>query len=342
MFRESSLDYLGLNQVFETYRDVYPCSIRVNPGLNYGFRINRIIKAQRVASKQKIVAVFCLLSAAMVWGLMWYPYRVLQDTGVSAELATLLSYSLALVFGVLALGPVWRELRVAGWWGIGLTVSAGWTNLGYVLAVLNGEVMRVLLLFYLAPLWTVFFAHVLLGEKLNRYGYAIIALSLGGVFVMLWQPRHGMPMPQNAGEWIGLSAGLTFALTNVLVRRTQHLSINFKSASVWFGTTLLTLSLMLYQGQLASELRTVSPYAWLLLALLGLVLCATSLVAQHGLTYLPANQSIILFLSELVFAAVSSYLLAGEVMGPREIIGATLIVSASLLSGKIHAGPDKS
>ena len=294
-----------------------------------------------MASKQKIVAVLCLLSAATVWGLMWYPYRMLQGAGVSAGLATLLSYALALLLGILVLGPVWKELRVAGWWGIGLTASAGWTNLGYVLAVLNGEVMRVLLLFYLAPLWTVVFARVLLDEKLNRYGYAVIALSLGGVFVMLWHPRHGMPLPQNAGEWIGLSAGLTFALANVLVRRTQHLSIGFKSASVWFGTALLTLLLMLYQGQLASELRAVSQDAWLLLALLGLVLCATSLIAQHGLTCLPANQSIILFLSELVIAAVSSYLLANEVMGPREIIGATLIVSASLLSGKIHVGSGK-
>ncbi|TXT24116.1 MAG: hypothetical protein FD134_1737 [Gallionellaceae bacterium] len=277
----------------------------------------------------------------MVWGLMWYPYRVLQGEGVSAGLATLLSYALALLLGVLMLGPVWREWRVAGWWGICLTLSAGWTNLGYVLAVLGGEVMRVLLLFYLAPLWTVVLARVLLGEKTDRYGYAVIALSLGGVFVMLWHPRLGLPVPQNAGEWIGLSAGLTFALTNVLVRRTQHLSVTFKSASVWFGTTLLTLPLMLYQGQLAGELRAVSPFAWLLLALLGLVLCATSLVAQHGLTYLPANQSIILFLSELVIAAVSSYLLANEVMGQREIIGATLIVSASLLSGKIRAAPEK-
>ncbi|MDH4283862.1 MAG: DMT family transporter [Gallionellaceae bacterium] len=294
-----------------------------------------------MASKQKIVAVLCLLSAALVWGLMWYPYRVLQNNGVPAELATLLSYTLALVIGVIILGPVWKELRFAGWWGISLTLCAGWTNLGYVLAVLNGEVMRVLLLFYLAPLWTVIFARLLLGERLNRYGYAVIALSLAGVFAMLWHPQYGMPMPQNAGEWIGLSAGLTFALTNVLVRRLQHLSIHFKSLTVWFGTAALTLLVMLSQGQLASGLPVINLQDWLLLVLLGLILCATSLLAQHGLTLLPANQSIILFLSELVFAAISSYLLAGEVMGPREITGAMLIISASLLSGKIHAEPSK-
>ncbi len=276
----------------------------------------------------------------MVWGLMWYPYRVLQGGGVSGELATLLTYAIALLFGLLATGSVWRELRTAGWWGIALMLSSGWTNFGYVLAILDGEVMRVLLLFYLAPLWTVLFARWMLNEKLNRYGYAIIALSLGGAFVMLWNPHYGWPLPQNRAEWIGLSAGMGFAMLNVLVRRTQHLSVNFKAASVWLGTVLLTGLSLLYQGHLVSQVQSVTLNAWWLLALIGLVLCATSIIVQYGLTNLPANQAIVLFLSELVFAAVSSYFLAGEEMGLREIFGAVLIVSASLLSGKIHPEPE--
>lgn len=275
----------------------------------------------------------------MVWGLMWYPYRVLQGAGVSGELATLLTYTIALIFGLLATGPVWRELRTAGWWGIALMLASGWTNYGYVLAILDGEVMRVLLLFYLAPLWTVLFARWMLGEKLNRYGYAIITLSLGGAFIMLWNPQHGLPLPHNRAEWIGLSAGMGFAMLNVLVRRTQHLSVSFKSAAVWFGTVLLTGLSLLYHGNLVPQVQGVSLDAWWLLALIGLVLCATSIIVQYGLTNLPANQAIVLFLSELVFAAVSSYFLAGEAMGLREICGAVLIVSASLLSGKIHTEP---
>ena len=298
-----------------------------------------IIKAQRVASKQKFLSVSSLLSAAMVWGLMWYPFRVLQNAGVSGELATMLTYGIALILGMLVAGPVWRELRGAGWWGIALMLAAGWTNLGYVLAVLDGEVMRVLLLFYLAPLWTVIFAWWMLDEKLNRNGYAIIALSLAGAFVMLWRPHHGLPLPQGRAEWIGLSAGMGFAVLNVLVRRTQHLSINFKSAAVWLGTMLLTALSLLYHGNLVQQVQSVTLDAWWLLALVGLVLCATSFAVQYGLTHLPANQAVVLFLSELVFAAVSSYFLAGEEMGLREMIGALLIISASLLSGKIHTEP---
>ncbi len=287
-----------------------------------------------MASKQKILSVLGLLSGALVWGLMWYPFRALHNMGVSGELSTLLSYSMAMILGLLFLGPIWRELRIAGWLSVVLMVSAGWTNLGYVLAMLHGEVMRVLLLFYLAPLWTVLFSYWLLGEKLNRYGYAIIALSLGGAFVMLWNTQHGLPLPQNQAEWIGLSAGISFALMNVIVRRTQYLSVNFKAASVWFGTILFTTVLLLYQGNVITQLLSITSDAWWLLWLIGLVVCVISFAVQYGLTNLPANQAIVLFLSELVFAAVSSNLLADEEMGLREFIGAALIVSASLLSGK--------
>jgi len=293
-----------------------------------------------VASKQKVLSVSSLLSGALVWGLMWYPYRVLQEAGVSGELATLLTYIIALLFGLLAIGPVWRELRLAGWWGLSIMLVSGWTNYGYVLAILDGEVMRVLLLFYLAPLWTVLFSRWMLHEKLNRYGYGIIGLSLVGAFVMLWKPHHGWPLPQNNSEWIGLSAGMGFAMLNVLVRRTQHLSVNFKSAAVWLGTVLLTGLSLLYHGNLVMQTQSITPHAWWMLVLIGLILCATSIVVQYGLTHLPANQAIVIFLSELVFAAVSSYFLAGEAMGLREIIGAALIVSASLLSGRIYAEPE--
>ena len=49
-------------------------------------------------------------------------------------------------------------------------LSAGFANIGFTYAVIYGEVMRVVLLFYLAPVWTVIFARALLGEKLGTGG----------------------------------------------------------------------------------------------------------------------------------------------------------------------------
>jgi drug/metabolite transporter (DMT)-like permease len=301
-----------------------------------------IIKGERVPSKQNLTPIAGVLSGALAWGLIWYPFRVLQDIGVSGALATLIAYLLAMLCGAFMLPHVWSELRMrnkggADWWAVALVLSAGWTNLGYVLAILDGEVMRVLLLFYLAPLWTVLFSYWLLGERLNRYGYFIIALSFSGAVVMLWKPQLGLPLPSNPAEWIGLSAGMGFALSNVVSRRAAHLSVEAKSCSVWFGTALLTAPLLCWQGGLPDKVLAINAQAWLILALLGIVLCATSYAVQYALTCLPANRAIVLFLSELVIAAASSYFLADEAMLLYDWLGALLIISASLLSGKLYA-----
>jgi drug/metabolite transporter (DMT)-like permease len=279
-----------------------------------------------------------VLSGALVWGLIWFPFRVLQDAGISGALATLITYLLALLFGAFMLPRVWRERGQAGWWALWLLLSAGWTNFGYVLAMLGGEVMRVLLLFYLAPLWTVLFSYWLLGERLNRYGYLVVALSFGGAMVMLWEPRLGLPLPQNVSEWIGLSAGMGFALSNVISRRAEHLSVETKTVSIWLGTALLSVPLLWWQGGVAGQLHVIGMQQWLLLGILGVALCATSYAVQYSIALLDANRAMLLFLVELVFAALSSYVLAGEVMQPRDWLGALLIVSASLLSGRLRTG----
>lgn len=279
-----------------------------------------------------------VLSGALVWGLIWYPYRALQDAGVSGPMATFITYLLAILCGAFMLPRVWRERSTFGWWAFLLILSAGWANLGYVLGMLHGEVMRVLLLFYLAPVWTVLFSWWLLGERLNRYGYFVVALSLSGAMVMLWEPDIGLPLPQNLSEWLGLSAGMGFALSNVTSRRAEHLSVEAKSFSLWFGTAMLTLPLLLWQGGVVEQISVISAHSWAMLAVMGLVLCATSFAVQYGVTHLSANRAVVLFLFELVIAAISSYFLADEAMDLRDWIGAPLIVSASLLSGKLSSG----
>lgn len=288
-------------------------------------------------SKQNLLPVAGVLSGSLVWGLVWYPYRVLEYVGVSGALATLLTYLLAMLCGAFMLPRLWRELPRAGWWAVALMLSVGWTNLGYVLAVLHGEVMRVLLLFYLAPLWTVLLSYWLLGERLNHYGTLVIALSLSGAFVMLWEPQSGLPLPANLAEWLGLSAGMAFALSNVVSRRAVHLSVEAKSCTVWFGTALLTAPFLWWQGGLGEHVLAIDAQGWLLLALLGVALCAVSFTVQYGITHMPANRAVVLFLSELVIAAAASYFLADEAMELRDWIGAALIVSASLLSGRLSA-----
>jgi len=292
----------------------------------------------------KPAAITSLLIGATVWGLIWYPYRLLQHEGFSGALAVTSSYLICLVLGAVllrraipGLGDIYRRGQIGMLLLVGIT--SGGCNLGYVLATMHGEVMRVLLLFYLAPLWTVLLSRLLLGEQLRSAGAAVIAMSLAGATTMLWRPDLGLPWPENGAEWLGVAAGFLFALSNVLIRKTSELSIEIKCLSVFAGVVLAGLMAAPFELSAINPM-TMSAKPWVILVFIGITLLFTNLVVQYGLTHTPANQAIVVFLFELVVAAVSSSLLAMETMSAKEWVGGALIVAATIFSGRLEVDSD--
>lgn len=284
----------------------------------------------------RLMPVLGLLFGASMWGLIWYPYRLLQEGGVGGVVSSLASYAIPFV---LALPFFWRHLGAArahlGWLAL-LGLAAGWTNMGYVLAVIGGEVMRVVLLFYLAPVWTVIFSRWLLGEKLTGSGWLIMAFSFAGALTMLWPQDGGLPLPANQAEWIALSAGATFAFANVITRKVEAADIWAKSLAVWGGVTVVALVALLSETRPFAFAASATPALWLLLLGVGLCIGLMTLAVQYGLSHTSANQAIIIFLFELVVAAVASWFLANEALTPREWLGGAMIIAGSLFSGSIE------
>lgn len=284
----------------------------------------------------RLLAIPCLLFGASMWGLIWYPYRLLQLEGVGGVASSLASYAIPFA---LALPFFWKRLNSArahfGWLVL-LGLAAGWTNMGYVLAVIGGEIMRVVLLFYLAPVWTVIFARWLLGEKLSVWGWLIMLFSFAGALVMLWPPGGGLPLPANQAEWIALSAGATFALSNVVTRKVSETGILTKSLAIWGGVTVVSLLALTVEVHAFDFAHTASVSVWGLLIAIGLAIGIMTLAVQYGLSHTSANQAVIIFLFELVVAAIASWFLANEALSLQEWIGAVMIVAGGLFSGHVE------
>ena len=280
------------------------------------------------------MAVASLLFSAALWGIIWYPYRLLETRGLSGVMATLLTYAIALVLAVLMFRNRLRGSRIDGWL-VAIALSSGACNLGYVLATLHGEIMRVLLLFYLAPLWTVLLARLLLAEHPGKIGLAVIGISLAGAAVMLWRPELGAPWSRNGAEWLAVATGFLFALSNVLIRRADHYSIEFKSVAVFAGVIVLALPLIATSGWANTQWSGDSATGWLVVAV-GALLVLANLLVQYGLTRVAASRAIVILTFELPVAACASWILAGEAMGPAEWSGGLLIVLAGLISGRLE------
>jgi len=279
-----------------------------------------------------------LLTGAIVWGLIWYPYRALDHAGVSGALAATLTYAGA--FALAAVLLCWRQIRPhLSWLLVAIGLSAGWANIGFTLAVIYGDVMRVVLLFYLAPVWTVLFARLLLNERLTAPGYGLMLLAITGALVMLWQPQLGWPLPRSMAEWIGLSAGIMFALSNVLVRMTARVAIELRVLAVFGGCGAI--------GAICILFGSPAPAAWsqvldqtALLTLLSVVIFSVNVAVQFGLARVGANRAIVIYLFELVITAIAAWLLADELLTLKEWCGGALIIVAGLLSDRLGAAPE--
>lgn len=288
-------------------------------------------------TQERYSAIFSLLAGALIWGVIWFPYRLLRDAGIDGIVASTTTYGIALVLGLIFFRRTQISLRPS-WTLFWLAIASGGCNIGYVLATLNGEVVRVLLLFYLAPLWTILLSRFLLGERLNRFGVFVIALSLAGAITILWHPGIDFPVPQKLADWFGLGAGFSFALFNVLSRRAQAVSIQTKSLVSFAGPVFIGLVLIMAGFGTVQIPGALS--VWLMLGLIGMVLVVANLIVQYGLARVAANRAIVIMLSEVGFAAVSAWLFADESLGWREWVGGAMIVVASVFSAKMDSGAE--
>ena len=282
-------------------------------------------------------AVFGLLFGALCWGIIWYPYRIMSNAGVSGVISSFYTYSIAIILAAIYFSKHWRGVFKLPLSIILLSLVAGWTNLSYVLAIIDGEVMRVMLLFYLSPLWTLILAHFWLKEETHLAGLVAIVTSLLGAYIMLYDPVvSGFPVPRNTAEWLALSSGFGFALTNVMTRKSTHLSLRAKSFAIWIGVIVVCLMAMsLMQISLLSP-AMLTPANWLVMALIAVLLIAATLFVQYGVTRIKATRASVLFLFELVVAAIAAYYLTDETMHINEWIGGALIVAASVFAAFNH------
>ena len=194
--------------------------------------------------------------------------------------------------------------------------------------------MRVVLLFYLMPLWAVLLAWLMLGERLTALALLRVALALAGAVVVLWPTGGGLPLPSTLAEWLSVVGGFSFALNNVMLRR-EAASSGAARAMAMFGGGALVAGLL---GLVLSAQGTVPwppqpALGWVAATVvMGLFFLASNLALQFGAARLVANATAVVLISEVLCASGSAVLLGGSVVTTPLWVGGSLIVTAALLA----------
>jgi drug/metabolite transporter (DMT)-like permease len=78
---------------------------------------------------QSQFAIFGLLFGAVCWGVIWYPYRIMQEAGISGTASSFYTYVIAVGIFALVLHKQWRGALNQPKSIVWLAIIAGWTNL---------------------------------------------------------------------------------------------------------------------------------------------------------------------------------------------------------------------
>jgi drug/metabolite transporter (DMT)-like permease len=277
------------------------------------------------------------LSAAL-WGLWWLPLRALAEAGLSGAAVNAVLYGSVTV----ALLPwFWRRRRRLARGGLLLAGAGGLFGAALVswnLALILGEVVRVTLLFYLAPVWATLLALAVLREAVGGLRVVSVILGLAGAGVLLGN-AGGVPLPRSGGDWLGLAAGMLFALSVTLVRKGAAIEGLEQTLAAFASAALLSLGLLLLLPPGAATVGA-GVLAWAALAALAWLLPVTWLLLW-GARFLEPGRVSLLLLVEVAVAAISAALLAGEPFGLREAAGCLLILAAGALEGFAELRPGR-
>ena len=284
------------------------------------------------------LAATALVINAFIWGVSWWPFRALQGYGLhplwSTALMYLMIFALLLAFSIHS----WRGvLAHPGLWLLGL--SSGLTNVGFNWAVTVGDVVRVVLLFYLMPAWSVLVAWLLLGEKPTTTSLLRLALAMAGVLIVLKTPDSPWPIPQGGADWLALTGGLTFAITNALLRKFKQAPSSACMLAMFGGGALMaTLAALLGMSQHIVPGPALQAAGIPVLLALSLAFMAGNAALQYGATRLAASATALVMLTEILFASASAALLGAATFTPRIMLGGSLIVLAAVLAALAPQG----
>lgn len=274
-----------------------------------------------------------LLVNAFVWGVSWWPFRQFNALGLHSLWVTGFAFAMA-ALTITAWRPgAWRSLLASpglAW----LMLATGATNAAFGWGVTIGEVVRVVLLFYLMPVWAALLARWLLGEPITAVAVGRIVLALAGAVVVLHVPGTVIPVPGGLADWLGLSGGVAFAAVNVLLRRNAAATDEARTLAMFLGGSVVALPLAALLSA-TGTIPGVPPPApvWLLgNAGFALVLLGASMALQHAAARLPASVTALVMLSEIVFAALSSVWIGGESLSLRTLAGGAMIILAAALA----------
>ncbi len=273
-----------------------------------------------------------VIVSCFFWGSYWIPLRYIDSDSNGSLWPIFFSF---LLLSLLLLKPLVKTFYVIFnernyFFFLGCLFAATGITF-YSESLLRGEIAKVVVLFYLCPIWGTIFAKIFLGNKLTLKRLLSIILGIIGLEIMVGIEK-GIIFPTSVVEWIALSAGLSWALGMTLFHLAKSTSGFEKTALTALIIPFVFLALCLVPDgrtlEMPNQLISVNViYLWMVLFAVVWLL-PSILLTYFSVEILDPGRINILLAFEVAVGFISASLLTKEIIGPREYLGALFVVSA--------------
>lgn len=266
--------------------------------------------------------------SAFIWGCWWIPLRHIDGYGLKGDWTSVAVLGIAaLCLTPFLLRRLGRLLRAGAMvWGAGLFLGAMFST--YQHGLITGDVVRVTLLFYLAPVWGTLLGILVLGQRFSWQRVIVIVLGFAGAVAVL-EFKGGIPTPQGLGEWMGLASGIVFAIGATFANRIVG---EFELEKAWLSlasgallSVLFALVNPVFAAPTVDQVLDAAPFA---IFVVLVVLIPITWTMVWGAQKLDPGRISLLFMLEVVAASITSALLAGEPYGIEKLIGTIMVLTA--------------
>jgi len=274
--------------------------------------------------------ILFLFLASAGWGLTWLPIKYFNDAGMTGPMLVFIAFGSAALLLLPKVISQYKNWRNQMEYVLLIAFFGGLANLAFQLAMSYGDVVRVMILFYLLPVWSVIGGRLFLKEKIDRLSTMAVILALLGAFLIL----GGFSIFDHPPNWIDLLAiisGFALAMNNITFRAAQTLPMISKVGVMFIGCSAMVGIFLLVTDKYISQVDTSTFGLAVLYGILWISLI--SFGTQWGVTKIEAGRASIIIVTELVVAVVSSSIILGDVLSAIELIGAAMVLSAAILEG---------
>ena len=228
---------------------------------------------------------------------------------------------LLVVVAVIRRQGVIAQWRTVGWPGVGVAVCMAAASACFILALSRTSVANVLILMSVGPWVAGLLGWLVLGERVRPATWLTMGLALGGVVIMV-SDSYGAG--RLTGDLLSIVMASVFAMATVLVRR--HPEIQMTPAAS-LSAVIACLAVLPVASPLDTTPRDVA-----LLAVFGIgQFGAGFLLFTVGARLIPVAETSLIGMLEVVLGPLWVWLVLGEAIGVRAMIGGLVILSALVL-----------